>query len=89
MTSYIVTFEVAKAEVKTALKDLLKSYGSYCPINETSWAIKTDKTATQVRDHLIPAIETGDRLFVIRSGTEAAWRNSYGDKFTDWLKKNL
>jgi hypothetical protein len=49
----------------------------------------TDKKATEIRDSLGRVMQSGERVFVIRSGTEAAWRNSYGEKNNEWLKKNL
>jgi hypothetical protein len=30
-----------------------------------------------------------DRIFVIKSGLEAAWQNVYGEKNTNWLKEHL
>ena len=89
MSCYIVTFEVAASAARSAVKGRLKEYGKFCPIHEHCWAIVTDKSAAQIRDSLTPLIAKTDRTFVIRSGTEAAWINTYGQKNTDWLKKNL
>ena len=89
MTCYIVTFEVKDSAKLTLLKEGLKSYGSHCPINASTWAIITENTAAQIRDHLMSLIDLNDRLFVVRSGAEAAWRNAYGQAHTDWLKRYL
>lgn len=89
MTCYIVTFEVANATNKRKLKDELKDYGFFCPINDNCWAIVTEEKASQVRDKLMAHILSSDKIFVIKSGVEAAWRNVYGQKNTDWLKENL
>ena len=89
MSCYIATFEVASAQDKAQLKERLKAYGIYCPINDNCWAIVTDQTAAQIRDNLMVAIKTTDKIFVIKSGVEAAWRNVYGDKNTAWLKERL
>ena len=89
MTCYIVSFQVAQREAREALRERLKAYGGYCPINDTCWAVMSDKKAAEVRDDLKVALETGDKIFVIRSGTEAAWKNAISQKHTDWLKKNL
>jgi hypothetical protein len=48
----------------------------------------TEKTAVQLRDYLSQD-NSGARIFVVRSGTEAAWINTYGDKNSEWLKKYL
>lgn len=90
MKCYIISFEVATQTTRNALKEHIKAYSSnYCPINEQCWAILSDHSAVQVRDYLTQFISQTDRLFVVRSGTEAAWRNAYGGKHSDWLKKYL
>jgi hypothetical protein len=87
--TYLIIFEVASAADVENLKQKLKSLKSFCPVTEHCWAIMSDDGASKIFDALAPAIKPTDRLFVIRSGTEAAWRNSFGQLHTDWLKKNL
>ncbi len=90
MKCYIVTFETESETSLQQVNKLLKtSYKFYCPIHEYCWAIKTDETAVQVRDKLMKLSTGAERVFVIRSGIEAAWLNSYGDKNNKWLQTNL
>ena len=89
MSTYIVAFEVDDATRKYNLKEKLKTYGTYCPINDNCWAIVSEKTPVQIRDHLNEALINSDRIFVIRSGIYAAWRNAYGEKNDEWLKERL
>jgi hypothetical protein len=89
MTCYVIICEIHDPSHLAAFKEALKSFSGYCPLTPHSWAITTDKTAKEVRDQLIASIGTADQLFIFRSGTEAAWRNSYGEKHNEWLKKNL
>lgn len=89
MTCFIVAFEVADATNMAKLKEKIKAYGTYCPINNNCWAIVANQTAAQVRDNLMMAIPATDKIFVIKSGVEAAWRNVYSQKNTDWLKEKL
>lgn len=87
---YIVIFELSNsATTRAALIKRLRAYGTFCPLTKQSWAIVSEQTAAQVRDNLKEALETSDRLYVFRSGTEGAWRNSYGTKYNEWLKKYL
>jgi len=89
MPTYIVTFEVGAARLPL-FKEALKSFSGYCPINSTSCAITADSAkAVEVINILKAKINATDRLFVIRSGTDAAWLNAYGEKNDDWLKKYL
>jgi len=87
--TYIVCFETSTPAAKSAVVEGIKSYGFYCPINETTWAVKTDRNAVAIREHLGALIGPTERLFVIRSGTESAWKNSYGPKHDAWFKEHL
>lgn len=90
-TTYIVTFEIQESSTRSefikTLQDLAVNF--YCPIHKNAWAIRSDKKAAEIRDLLAVNLPTTDRLFVIRTGTEAAWKNSYGEKNNEWLKKYL
>ena len=86
---YIVTFEVNSQQTDNQLRALLKTYSAYCPIHPNCWAVITDKKAAEVRDHLMGVLKSGDYLFVIRSGTEAAWNTTYNTENSQWLQKNL
>ena len=89
MTCYIVTFQTKSEESRNKIIEVLKGYDSYCPIHNYCWAIETEEKSGVICDKIKVAMDSDERLFVIRSGTEAAWTNSYGDKNTDWLKENL
>ena len=89
MTTYIVTFEVADNLKKNQLEEKLKQYSRYCAINDNCWVIVSDQTPVQIRDFLSSVISESDRIFVIRSGTHSAWKNSYGKKYDNWLKDKL
>lgn len=89
MTTYIVTFEVNDKTRRSKVYEKLKEFRYYCPIHENAWAIQTDKKSTDIRDYISQVMLADDRIFVIRTGTEAAWKNAYGNDHTEWLKKHL
>lgn len=91
MKCYVVTFEAESQKAREAVKEKLKTYGSYCPIHEHCWAVLTEKSSVNIRDDLRSLIEeeAPRRVFVVRSGTEAAWFNNYGEAYDKWLKDNL
>lgn len=89
MTTYIVTFEVNNSSRMSLLKEKMKEYGAYCPIHGNCWAIQSEQTPAQVREFLDEDLIAEDRIFVIRTGTHAAWRNTYGEKNSEWLKERL
>lgn len=88
MATYIISYDLKKpGQNYGQLYDAIKSYGTWAHMNESLWAVVTANTAVQVRDHLTRYIDTNDRLFVIKSGVEAAWRNSICKN--EWLKEHL
>jgi hypothetical protein len=88
MTCYIVSFEPAANETAEKIREHLRALSDYCPINAYCWAVKSDLTASALREQ-IGIGSPGARIFVIRSGTAAAWQNAYAQANSDWLKKNL
>lgn len=89
MTCYVVTFEISSPANLAKLVAELKSFRAYCPVNANCWAILSDNSATQIRDKLLTSVGSSDRIFIVRSGTEAAWSNSYGEDNNKWLKNHL
>jgi len=87
MPCYIISYDLRKERNYDDLYRAIKSYGTWAHILESTWAVVTSKTAVQVRDHLASYIDQDDGLFVVRSGTEAAWRNVICRN--EWLKENL
>ena len=89
MTTYIVTFEVTNPSKKKALKEKFQKYSGYCAIHDNCWAVISDQSAVQIRDSLNKDLSESDRIFVIRSGVEAAWTNPYSTNNSEWLKERL
>lgn len=90
MNTYIVTFEVNDSVRLNKIKKYLREKSNgICPIHSNATAIRSEKKASEIRDEIIQMTTAEDRIFVIRSGTEAAWKNSYGKDNNEWLKKHL
>lgn len=88
MATYIVSYDLRQPDRDyESLYAALKSYGTWARINESLWAVVSSKTAVQVREHLALYTDANDRLFVIKSGVEAAWRNPRCKN--EWLKEHL
>jgi CRISPR/Cas system-associated endoribonuclease Cas2 len=88
MPCYIISYDLRKpGRNYDKLYEAIKAYGIWAHINESFWAVVTSQTAVQVRDNLLQHIDSNDRIFIIKSGTEAAWRNAICN--TEWLKENL
>jgi hypothetical protein len=89
MQAYIVTYDLANASTidYEALFAAIKEYGVWARVTESTWIVATDKTAKEIRDYLEAFLTPGSRLFVVKSGKEAAWRDVRCKN--DWLKKWL
>lgn len=87
MKCYIISYDLRKKRDYESLYKAIKSYSRWAHITESTWAVVTARTAVQIRDHLSESMDHDDRLFVVRSGTEAAWRNVKCRN--EWLKDNL
>ena len=87
MPAYIISYDMAEEGDYEPLLDAIKSYGTWAHITESTWAVVTNQGASQVRDNLGSYLPSGSRLFVIKSGVEAAWGNVMCRD--DWLKRNL
>lgn len=87
MNTYIISYDLRKTRDYESLYSAIKMYGTWARILESLWAIKTNQTVTQVRDHLQRYMDKDDRVFVTLSSGVAAW-----DKVLcrdEWLKNNL
>lgn len=83
---YIISFD-APAEAQQKLAEAIKAYGTWAHITESTWAVVTSKSHKKVRDNLSSLLPEKGRLFVVRSGSVAAWSNVRCRN--EWLKRYL
>lgn len=88
VTVYIVIYDVSEDGNYEDLYAKLKTYNGWAKISESAWAIGSSSgKAKEIRDDLKQFVGSSGRLFVIKSGTEAAWKNVIGRN--EWFKENL
>jgi hypothetical protein len=88
MSAYVVCYDLrAPGRNYQALHDRLRQYPQWAKVTESNWIVVTTWSAVQIRDDLMSHIDPNDRIFVIKSGVEAAWLNSICEN--DWLRTNL
>lgn len=88
MACYIISYDLRQAgRDYNPLIQAIKAYGTWAHINESVWAIVTAQSAVQVRDNLMNHVHANDRIFVVKSGVEAAWKNVLCE--ASWLKEHL
>jgi hypothetical protein len=72
-----------------ALTAKLKSYSTWWHHLDSTWLIRTDLDAVQLRDELKPLVDPSDELLVIDiSGRAAAW-TGLEPRAGDWILKHL
>lgn len=85
--SYIISYDLADGGNYEELFDHIKSYGYWAHITESTWAILTTKTASEIRDEMVKHLSDGSRLIVVESANVAAWRNVICRN--EWLKEHI
>lgn len=88
MPCYIISYDLrSPGRNYEDLYTRLKTFKKWGRITESTWAIRSDNSAVQVRDYLALALDNNDRLFVVQSAGIAAWKNAKCSN--EWLKENL
>lgn len=88
MNAYVVTYDLSQpGRNYEDLYKLIKAYGTWAKITESSWAIKTEQDSKQIRDNLKSALDSNDTILVGRLGA-CAWMG-LSKKVSDWLQTNI
>ena len=87
MACYIISYDLRGNRNYQPLYDAIESYSTWAKITESTWSVVTTKSAVDVRNHLISVMDGDDRLFIVKSGVEAAWKNVICKN--EWLKNQL
>lgn len=85
MALYLVTYDLNRpGQDYQELYDRIKQCGNAWHGMQNTWFVETTKSAAQIRDHVGPALDRGDKLFVSRV-QEAAWQG-FADDGTSWIR---
>lgn len=92
MNTFLVTYDLRGRDETSAdyakLIEHLKSYARWAKPLYSTWIIKTDRSAAQVRDAVQGHMDASDRLLVITTSAPAAWWG-LSDEVGNWLKGQL
>lgn len=89
MRTYLIGYDLNKpGQNYDKLIEAIKGYGTWWHHLDSTWIIKTNNSAVEIRDLLGKHMDTSDELLVVRLSGEGAWQgfNAEGSK---WLKDNL
>lgn len=85
--SFVISYDLAEGGNYDELFNHIKSYGYWAHITESTWAVLSTKTASEIRDEIAEHLSEGSRLIVVESANEAAWRNVICRN--KWLKEHI
>ena len=89
MRTYMVGYDLNKPLQNYAdLIEALKNYPNWWHHLDSTWIIKTNDSATMIRDHLRQFIDANDELLVARLSGESAW-TGFNDKGSQWLNNHI
>lgn len=89
MKSYVISYDLNKPGQDYAkLYEAIKSYGTWWRNLESTWIIKSNSIASQIRDYLKQFIDKNDKLLVVTLTGEGAWSGINANGST-WLTKYL
>jgi len=73
----------------TGLYKALKAVPLWWHHLDSTWLLRTEETAVQLRDRLRAHIDVGDELLVIDVSSRAAAWNGFSERGGQWIKNNL
>lgn len=88
MKAFIISYDLcAPGRDYTALYKKIQSYPYRVYATESTLIVLSSSNAVDIRDNLLTAMDSDDRLFVAELAGAAAWNNSYGS--SEYLKRLL
>lgn len=89
MNTYLIGYDLNKSgQDYDSLIEQIKTLGSWWHCLDSTWIVKSNLSATDIRDKLSAYIDSNDELLVAKLSGEAAW-TGFSKECADWLKENL
>ena len=90
MKTFLIGYDLNKPaqNYPDLINTIKKTFGTWWHHLDSTWIVKSDLTAVQIRDLLKPHIDKNDELLVAGLTGEAAW-TGFNTKGSTWLKDNL
>ena len=88
MATYIVTYDLNRETTRPPIVKKIKNVGTgWARLSESSYAIASNETPTQVFNKLKPLLDNNDNLYVIT--LKKPWMGFGPKDVNTWLDKNL
>ncbi|MER8797203.1 hypothetical protein NKH75_23920 [Mesorhizobium sp. M0984] len=87
MSPYIVTYDLNKETVRPKIVDEVKASAGWARLSESSYAISTNETVTQVYERFKKHLDGNDNFYVISLRRPYAGQGK--KDVNNWLEKHL
>lgn len=85
---FIISYDLCQPNRDySSLYNAIKAFGTWGRLTESTWAIVSSRTCSEIRDYLMRFIDNNDRLIVLLCGRHAAWTKLIANN--SWVKENL
>ncbi len=91
MKTYLISYDLNQPRKETDYPQLIaaiKQLGTWWHCLDSTWIVKSNLSAAQIRDALKPHLDNGDELLVASLTGESAWFG-FDAQCSSWLKTNI
>lgn len=89
MNTYVISYDLNSPGQNYAdLYEAIKNLGTWWHCLDSTWLVKTSKSAVEARNALTPCLDGNDKILVATLSGEAAW-TGFSDNCAKWLKDKL
>lgn len=89
MKTFLIGYDLNQAgQDYNTLIEKIKDLGTWWHCLDSTWIIKSNSTAVDIRDHLRQFIDGNDEILVVKLTGDAAWYG-FSAEGSNWLKQNL
>lgn len=90
MRTILVAYDLNRpGQLYPALYEALKAVPLWWHYLDSTWLLRTDESAVQVRDRLMQHVDANDELLVVDvTSPEAAW-SGFDERASQWIRDNV
>lgn len=91
MTIYVIGYDIHPSQGQTydALEKAIQSFPDWWHCLDSTWLVKSDLSATQVRDKVWKSMYDNDRLLVVAYAPHNSDWIGFDAECSNWLKANM
>lgn len=84
---YMVCYDLnSPGQEYSDLYEQIKTYGTWWHHLDSTWIVKSSKTAAEIRDHLGQYIDSDDELLIVKFGSWAG--QGFEKRAYEWIHNN-